>query len=148
MIKRVDHIGIAVRNLEETKKRLQVQLGATFIAEKENPEGQYRVAIFQIGENTFSFMESTSPEGFVAKHIERYGEGPQHMGLEVDDLDAFTAHLAQKGLKAAKGPEAPGVRREVLVGPKNPLGIILQVMEWQGEYKRATPQERMKKVWG
>ena len=148
MIKRVDHIGIAVRNLEETKKRLQAQLGATFIAEKDNPEGQYRVAIFQIGENTFSFMESTSPDGFVAKHIERYGESPQHMGIEVNDLDQFVKHLNDNGLKAAPGPEVAGVRREVLVGPKNPLGIILQVMEWLGEYKNATPEERMKKVWG
>lgn len=140
--------GVAVRNLEETKKRLQAQLGATFIAEKDNPEGQYRVAIFQIGENTFSFMQSTNPEGFVAKHIERYGEGPQHMGLEVYDLDQFVKHLHDNGLKTANPAEVAGVRREVLVGPKNPLGIILQVMEWLGEYKNASPEERMKKVWG
>jgi methylmalonyl-CoA/ethylmalonyl-CoA epimerase len=148
MIRRIDHIGVAVCNLEETKKRLQAQLGATFIAEKDNPENRYRVAIFQIGENTFSFMQSTSPEGFVAKHIERYGEGPQHIGLEVNNLDQFVEHFRDSGLKAASGPEVAGVRREVLVGPQNPLGIILQVVEWLGEYKDASPQERMKKVWG
>ena len=148
MIKRVDHIAVAVRNLEETKKRLEALFGAKFIVEKVNPEGQYKVAIFKVGENTFSFLESTSPEGFVAKHLERYGETPQHMGVEVDDLTRFTDHLHQHGIKTANFTEIPGVRKEVLVGAKNPLGIILQVFEWLGEYKNASPETRMTKVWG
>jgi methylmalonyl-CoA/ethylmalonyl-CoA epimerase len=148
MIKKVDHLAVAVRNLEETKKRLETLFGAKFIVEKVNPEGQYRVAIFQIGENTFSFLESTSPDGFVAKHIERYGESPQHMGVEVDDLNAFRDHLHRNGMKTAAYTEIPGVRKEVLVGAKNPLGIILQVFEWLGEYKNAPPETRMTKVWG
>jgi len=148
MINRVDHLAVAVRSLEETKKRLESLFGAKFIVEKVNPEGQYKVAIFQIGENTFSFLESTSADGFVAKHIERYGESPQHMGVEVEDLNRFIDHLHRNGVKTAAFTEIPGVRKEVLVGAKNPLGIILQVFEWLGEYKNATPETRMTKVWG
>jgi catechol 2,3-dioxygenase-like lactoylglutathione lyase family enzyme len=148
MIKKVDHMAIAVGSLEETKKRLEALFGAKFIVEKVNLEGQYRVAIFQIGENTFSFLESTSPEGFVAKHIERYGESPQHLGVEVDDLSQFRDHLHRNGVKTASYTEIPGVRKEVLVGAKNPLGIILQVFEWLGEYKNGSPETRMTKVWG
>jgi catechol 2,3-dioxygenase-like lactoylglutathione lyase family enzyme len=148
MFKKVDHIAVAVRNLEETKKRLTALLGAQFIVEKVNPEGQYKVAIFRVGENTFSFLESTSPDGFVAKHIERFGESPQHMGVEVDDLNRFMEHLHGQGLKTSGYTEIAGVRKEVLVGPKNPLGIILQVFEWLGEYKSASPEKRMTKVWG
>jgi catechol 2,3-dioxygenase-like lactoylglutathione lyase family enzyme len=148
MIKKVDHIAVAVRSLEETKKRLETLFGAKFIVEKINPEGQYKVAIFQVGENTFSFLESTSPEGFVAKHLERFGESPQHLGIEVDDLGRFLDHLHRNGVKTANYTEIPGVRKEVLVGAKNPLGIILQVFEWLGEYKNASPETRMTKVWG
>ncbi len=148
MFKKVDHIAVAVRNLEETKKKLTTLFGAQFIVEKVNPQGQYKVAIFRIGEDTFSFLESTSPEGFVAKHIERYGETPQHMGVEVDDLNRFMEHLQTQGLKTSAYTEIAGVRKEVLVGPKNPLGIILQVFEWLGEYKDASPEKRMTKVWG
>jgi len=148
MFKKVDHIAVAVRNLEETKKRLTALLGAQFIVEKVNPEGQYKVAIFRVGENTFSFLESTSPDGFVAKHIEKFGESPQHMGVEVDDLNRFMEHLQGQGLKTSGYTEIAGVRKEVLVGPKNPLGIILQVFEWLGEYKNASPEKRMTKVWG
>ena len=148
MIKKVDHIAVAVRNLEDTKKRLEALFGAKFIVEKVNREGQYKVAIFRVGENTFSFLESTSPEGFVAKHIERYGESPQHLGVEVNDLTRFIDHLHRNGVKTANYTEISGVRKEVLVGPKNPLGIILQVFEWLEEYKNASPETRMTKVWG
>ncbi len=85
MIKKIDHIAIAVRNLHESRKKIEDLFDAKFIVEKVNPEGQYKVAIFQVGESTFSMLEPTSPEGFVAKHIERYGETTQHMGLEVDE---------------------------------------------------------------
>ncbi len=148
MIKRVDHIAIAVRNLQESRKRLEELFGARFIVESVNPEGQYKVAIFRVGENIFTMLESTSPDGFVAKHIERYGETMQHMGVEVEDLKEFMDHLNSLGVKTSSYSEVEGVRKEILVGPKNPLGVILQVFEWQGEYKDASPEERMTKVWG
>ena len=147
MVKRVDHIAIAVRNLQESRNKIEGLFGAKFIVEKINPEGQYKVAIFQVGESTFSMLEPTSPEGFVAKHIERYGETAQHMGLEVDDLDKFIEHLHSSGVKTSGYVEIEGVRKEVLVGPKNPFGIILQVFEWLGEYKHASPEKRVTKVW-
>jgi 4-hydroxyphenylpyruvate dioxygenase-like putative hemolysin len=106
------------------------------------------VAILQVGESTFSMLESTSPEGFVAKHIERFGETMQHMGIEVENLDQFIEHLHSRGVKTSAYTEVAGVRKEVLVGAKNPLGVILQVFEWLGDYKNASPEERMTKVWG
>ena len=148
MFKKVDHIAIAVRNLEESKKRMADLLGAKFIVEQINPEGQYKVAIFQVGESTFSLLEPTSPDGFVAKHIERFGETMQHIGMEVEDLNKFIEHAHTQGLKTSNYTEVEGVRREVLVGPKNPLGVILQVFEWLGDYKKTSPEVRMSKVWG
>ncbi len=148
MFKKIDHIAIAVRNLKESRKRFEDLLGAKFIVEAPNEKDGYRVAIFRVGENIFSMLEPTSPESFVAKHIERYGETMQHMGIEVDDIKQFMAHLQSQGVKLSNYTEVPGVRKEVLVGPKNPLGVILQVFEWLGEYRNATPEERMTKVWG
>jgi methylmalonyl-CoA/ethylmalonyl-CoA epimerase len=148
MLKKVDHMAIAVKNLEETKKKLVTLLGAKFIVENTNEKDQYKVAIFRLGENIFSFLESTSPDGFVAKHIERSGETMQHMGIEVDDLKKFMDHLHANGVKTSNYVEIEGVRKEVLVGPRNPLGVILQVFEWLGEYRDATPEKRMTKVWG
>ncbi len=148
MFKKIDHIAIAVRNLDESRKRLEALLGAKFIVESPNEKDHYRVAIFRVGENIFSMLQPTSPESFVAKHIERYGETMQHMGIEVEDIQKFMGHLEAHGVKFSNYTEVPGVRKEVLVGPKNPLGVILQVFEWLGEYRGATPEERMTKVWG
>jgi len=93
-------------------------------------------------------LEPTSADGFVAKHIEKFGETMQHLGMEVENLDDFIQHFNAHGLKTSNYSEIPGVRREVLVGPKNPLGVILQVFEWLGEYKNASPEKRMITVWG
>ena len=148
MIKKVDHIAIAVKNLQEARKKFEELYGAKFIVEKTNQEENYKVAIFRVGENIFSMLESTSPEGFVAKHIERYGESIQHMGVEVDNMKEFVEHLLSKGVKTSGYKEIEGVRKEALVGARNAFGIILQVFEWIGNYKKASPEERMTKVWG
>ena len=148
MFKKVDHIAIAVKNLRESRKRLEELFGAKFIVEALNEKGQYRVAIFRVGESIFTMLESTHQEGFVAKHVEHYGETMQHMGVEVDDIQKFMDHLHAHGVKTSNYTEVEGVRKEVLVGPKNPLGVILQVFEWLGDYKNASPEVRMTKVWG
>lgn len=148
MIKKVDHIAIAVRNLEESKKKFEEIYGAKLVVETVNPGGKYRVAIFQVGESIFSMLESTHPEGFIAKHVERYGEGVQHIGIEVDDLNKFMEHLNSKGVRTSGYTEIEGVRKEVLIGAGSAFGIVLQVFEWLEKYKEATPQERMIKVWG
>jgi methylmalonyl-CoA/ethylmalonyl-CoA epimerase len=148
MFIRVDHIAIAVRDLNESRKRLEELFGAKFIVEAVNEKGQYKVAIFRVGENIFTMLESTSPEGFVAQHVNRFGETMQHMGIEVEDIQKFMDHLQTHGIKTSNYTEVEGVRKEVLVGPKNPLGVILQVFEWLGKYTNAPPEERMTKVWG
>lgn len=148
MIQKVDHIAFAVKDLEESKKKIQALYGAKFVVEKVNPEGQYKVAIFQLGESTITLLQSITPEGFVAKHVEQFGEGVQHIGFEVKSLDRFMQHLQGLGVKTAAYTEIEGVRKEVLVGPKNGFGVVWQVFEWLGEYKEKSPEERMTKVWG
>lgn len=147
MIKRIDHIGVAVKSLADTRKRLEETYGAEFIVEQINHKGHYMVNIIRIGDLMFSILESTSPEGFVAQHIEKHGEGFQHLGVEVDNLEAAMAELRAQGIKFSNYEEIPGVRKEVLVSGRKSFGVILQVMEWLGEYKENTPEERMLKTW-
>lgn len=108
MIKKVDHIAIAVRDLAEYRKRFEEIYGAKFIVEKVNQEAKYKVAIFQLGENTFSLLEPTDPDGFIAKHLERNGEGVQHMGVEVDEMNKFLEDLHSKGVKTTGYTEIKG----------------------------------------
>lgn len=147
MIRKVDHIAIAVKDLEASKKMFIEAFGAELIIQKENPEGQYIVAIFKLGESIVSMLESTSPDGFVAKHIGRYGQGIQHVGIEVDNLDEILRHWEKYGFKTSNYAEISGIKREVLLSPKNGFGIIFQVMDWLGELDKATNVERMKEAW-
>ncbi|WP_242392283.1 VOC family protein [Anaeromyxobacter oryzisoli] len=148
MIERIDHVAVAVRNGAAAQKRLEDVFGARLLVEQVNSKGRYRVRIFRLGDDLVSVLEATSPESFVAKHIEKFGEGVQHIGVEVDSLDQALKRFDETGTRYAAFEEISGVRKEVLVSARNGFGVILQVMEWLGEYKHASPEERMRKAWG
>ena len=148
MIEKIDHIAIAVKDLEASKRKFIEAFGAKFLFQKENPKDQYVVALFRLGENIISLLESTSPEGFIARHIERFGEGVQHIGIEVNNLNTTIEHWDQFGFKTGSYEEVPGVRRQVLLSPKNGFGIIFQVMEWLGEFKESSAERRLGEIWG
>jgi len=148
MIKKVDHITFAVKNMAEVGKRLMALYDAKPLMQVENQEGKYRSDAFVVGgDMIIGLLESTSEDSFVAKHIERQGESLQHMGIDVEDLDEARRRFDEHGIKYSNYKEIEGVRREVLVGKRGSFGVILQVQEWLGEYKEADSAERMRKAW-
>lgn len=145
MFKKVDHMAIAVKDLEEAKERM-LKMGAEFIVEQDNPKEKYKVAIFLLGELCFSLLWPTSPDSFVQKHLETKGESIQHLGIEVANLDETSEQLKQNGVKVSNYEEFD-TRREALVSPKHLFGYVLQLMEWQGETKNMSQKDRMYKTW-
>lgn len=148
MLKKVDHISFAVRDMEAVGKRLKEIYGAELLMQVSNEEQKYKSDAYTVGgDMIIGLLEATSPDSFVAKHIEKCGESLQHVGIDVDDLDAFQKKIESTGGKCSGYKKIDGVRHEVLVGKKNSFGVILQVMEWFNEYKNAGSAERMKKAW-
>ena len=147
-IRRVDHIAIAVRSKDAARPLFERLYGASFLVQKHNPEAKYNVAYFQVGDDIFTLLEGTEPDSFVAKHVEQRGEGVQHMGVEVDDLDEFLAHLEAQGARVSNRVTIDGIRKEALISPRSAFGIILQPIEWLGELKAMPPAERMRRVGG
>jgi methylmalonyl-CoA epimerase len=147
IFKKVDHIAFAVKDLEAAKKKMIEGFGGKLLFEKEVPEQQYTVAILRVGESIFSLLESTTPDGFVAKHIEKFGEGVQHIGIQVDNLEDTLKTWEALGYKTTAVEEVPGVRRQVLLSPKSGFGVVFQVQDWLGEYKYATDEERFRPMW-
>jgi methylmalonyl-CoA/ethylmalonyl-CoA epimerase len=148
MLKKIDHISFAVRNMEKVGKRLKEIYGAELLMSVTNERKKYRSDAYTVGgDMIIGLLEATSPDSFIAQHIEKYGESLQHIGIDVESLDDFMKLLNSLGGKYSDYEEIEGVRREVLVGPKSSFGAVLQVMEWLGEYKEAGPSERMKKAW-
>jgi methylmalonyl-CoA/ethylmalonyl-CoA epimerase len=88
MIKRIKHMAVAVRDVDAATEAYQRRLGITNPRRMEWEKGQSREAHFPLGEVEIQLCQSTDPEGRFAQHIARYGEGVQHICLEVDDIDA------------------------------------------------------------
>ena len=147
-VRRIDHVAIAVRDLDASLAAFVELYGAEFLGETENAEGQYRLAYFRLGESMVTMLQGTTPESFVTKHVETRGEGIQHVGIEVDDLEDFLAKLEAGGVKVSNRKTIAGVRSEALVSPRGAFGIILQPIEWLGDLKDAPPEVRLLKAGG
>jgi len=145
---KVDHIAIAVRSIEESRKQFEEIYGARYLGQKENTEMHYIVAYFLMGESLITMLEGTTPDSFVTLHIEKRGEGLQHMGVEVDDLDEFLDHAESLGARVSAKRTIKGVRKEALISPKSAFGIILQPIEWLGDLKTEPHHDRIIKAGG
>jgi methylmalonyl-CoA epimerase len=147
-VKKIDHVAIAVRSIAESRKAFEEIYGAKYLGQKENTEQQYIVAYFLMGESLITMLEGTTPQSFVTQHIEKRGEGIQHMGVEVDDLDEFLAHAESLGARVSNKRELDGIRKEALISPRSAFGIILQPIEWLGDLRDEPHHERIIKAGG
>lgn len=130
-IRRIDHVAIAVRDCDKATEQYVKLLGAEHIRTEELREkaGMVKVAYLRIGENVLSLVQSLEPGGFIDRHIEKHGEGLHHMGLEVDDLDAFVNDVEAQGFTIPLRDEFSN-RREVVLRPRDANGVVLQVLQW------------------
>ncbi len=131
-IRRIDHVAIAVKNVDQATQQFVKLLNAKHIRTDNFQEkaGPVRVAYIQIGENILSLIQSLEEDGFVNKHIAKFGEGMHHMGLEVDNLDEFVRETETKGFTIPLRDDFTN-RKEVVLRPKDAAGVVLQVVEWK-----------------
>ena len=129
-IRRIDHVAIAVENLAEASEVLQTKFEARFLRQIENEQEKYIVSYFQVGENVFTLLQPTSDDSFIAKHIRQRGQGLHHMALEVDGLEEFVAELEAKDVRVPLKDMEEAERKEVVVSPRDALGVVLQLVEW------------------
>ena len=130
-IQKIDHICFAVEDLERTKKIYQENMGLVptveYVAESEH----IKVARYYIGEVAVEFMESTSPQGEVAKFIRKRGEGVFLISYKVDDLDKALAELKAKGADLIdQEPRALfGNRYAFIQKPDKLCGVLTELVE-------------------
>jgi methylmalonyl-CoA/ethylmalonyl-CoA epimerase len=138
-VNKVDHICVAVKNLEEAKKIWEPILG------KSKPDDAYidepekiNVARYWVGEVGFELMESTTPDGDVAKFIEKNGEGVMLISFNVDNTREAIDELKEKGYPFIpdKSGELAGPFRDcefAFVHPKKVNGVLLEVIDYKWE---------------
>ncbi len=129
-ILKVDHIGIAVKNLAESSKFYEV-LGIQSTGVEEVAEQKVKVSFFPVGDSEIELLESTSPDGPIAKYIEKNGEGMQHIALRVDNIEAALIELKARGIRLIdeKPRYGAGGARIAFVHPQSTGGILLELSE-------------------
>ena len=129
-IKSLDHIGIAVKSIHSSLKTYHA-IGLKSVGVEEVAEQKVRVAFLPVGEVEIELLESTTPDGPVAKYIEKNGEGLQHIALRVDNLEAALADLKAKGVELIdeKPRYGAGGAMIAFVHPRSMGGVLLELSE-------------------
>ncbi len=133
MYKRIHHIGIAVKNLDEALGRYKKQLGFEFEGREIVESEKVDVAIFKIGESRIELVESTQSGTVISKFIEKRGEGVHHIAMEVDDIERRLEELKNAGAPVID--EHPrigaGGHKVAFIHPKGTAGVLLELIEIQ-----------------
>jgi methylmalonyl-CoA/ethylmalonyl-CoA epimerase len=137
MIRKIQHIGIAVRSLQEAIPFYRDVLGLEFLGTEEVAEQKIRAAIFRVGESTIEVIESTAPDGPVGKFLERNGEGIHHLCFQVEDAAAALSRAKGQGVRLIDETPRAGIHgmRIGFLHPKSTFGVLTEfAQEGEGEH--------------
>ena len=130
MVTKIDHIGIAVKNLEETLKFYEDVLGMKSVGTEVVEEQKVKVAFLPIGDTEVELLESTEEDGPIAKFIEKKGEGIQHIAYRVDNIEKAIEELKAKGIKMIdeKPRYGAGGAKIAFLHPKSTFGVLFIIL--------------------
>jgi methylmalonyl-CoA epimerase len=139
LLKKIDHIGVAVKSVENSLHIFKDILGMKCSGEEVVKEQNVKVAFLLIGESEIELLESTSPDGNIARYIEKKGEGIHHIAFEVDNLDSILKNLQLEGVQLIdKEPRyGAGGARIAFLHPKSTNGILVELCEHNFEKNKA-----------
>ena len=133
MIKKIDHIAIVVRSIEEALQAYQEAMGLELTDVKEISEDAVRVAFLPVGESEIELVEPLNTNSGVAKFLEKQGEGLHHICLEVEDMEAALQDLAAKGIRLIDEQPRQGAHgRVAFLHPKSAHGVLIELIEKSG----------------
>ena len=131
--KKVDHIGIAVPNLDEAVKTFSTLLGKAPEHFEEVTEQKAKTAFFGVGETNLELLQSTSPDGPIGKYIEKNGGrgGLHHICIQVDDIEAALAAYKAAGISLIDEKPRIGAHGKLIafVHPKSTGGVLLELSQ-------------------
>jgi len=127
----IEHIGIAVKSLEESIPYYEEVLGLKCYAIEDVPEQKVKTAFFKVGETKLELLESTDPEGPIGKFLEKKGEGVHHIAFAVNDLEKVLTETEEKGIRLIdktprKGAEGLDIG---FLHPKSTHGVLTELCE-------------------
>lgn len=130
-ILKIDHLGIAVNSIDDGKKFWSDILGLAFEGQETVAAQKVTTAFFPVGESEVELLESTAPDGPVARYIEKKGTGIQHIALRVENIEAALAELKERGVRLID--ETPrigaGGARIAFLHPKDTGGVLVELCQ-------------------
>jgi len=128
---KIDHIGIATRNLEEGLKVWRDALGLTVEASEEVADQGVRIAMLPVGDTRVELLEALSPESSVGRFLAKRGPGIHHIAIEVDDINASLTDLKSKGARLIDETPRVGAGGCLIafVHPSSTNGVLLELVQ-------------------
>ena len=130
-ILKIDHLGIAVNSINEGKNFWTDVLGLEFEGTETVEEQKVTTAFFPVGESEVELLESTSPDGPIAKYLEKKGAGLQHVAFRVLNLESALQELKDKGVRLIdeKPRHGAGGAKIAFLHPKATGGVLVELCE-------------------
>ena len=126
-IGKIDHIGIAVKNIAEARKFFEDALGASFLYEHANPAAGYKLVELDLNGFVLELLEPLGENSFLHGFLERRGEGVHHLTLDVPDAKEKIAELKGAGIKLVDEREFSPDSYEAFISPRSSHGVLIQI---------------------
>jgi methylmalonyl-CoA epimerase len=129
MLKKVEHIGIAVKQLSVSVPLFEKLLNSSCYKTEEVAGENVTTAFFKTGDTKIELLESTVDNGVIARFIEKKGEGIHHIAFEVEDIEAEMKRLQEKGFVLLNDTPKPGADNKLVcfLHPKNTNGVLIEL---------------------
>jgi methylmalonyl-CoA/ethylmalonyl-CoA epimerase len=128
MIKRFNHVGIAVRNLDRAVEFFQETYGAKIVWRKKYEDVKMDTALISIGEAQFELLASLEPQSLIDRFIESRGEGIHHVSLEVDHFEQVIEDIKAKGLKVISEADTEDFKA-AFIHPQSSFGVLTEIIQ-------------------
>ena len=130
-MKKLEHIGIAVRELENGNALYTRLLGSEPYKMEEVASEKVRTSFFRSGESKIELLEATDPDSPIARFIEKRGEGIHHVAFEVEDIRAEMKRLAEDGFHLLNAEPKRGADNKLVcfVHPKSAHGVLVELCQ-------------------
>ena len=126
----IDHIGVAVKNMDQAAAQFENLLGLTISAQEEVEDQQLIAALVPTDTTRFELMQPTDPESVVGRFLERSGEGIHHICFEVDDIQREIDELKAREVQLVQGAPREGFVGQVeFIHPRAAGGVLVEIAQ-------------------
>jgi methylmalonyl-CoA/ethylmalonyl-CoA epimerase len=130
-MKKIEHIGIAVKDLKAANNLYSKLLNTSPYKMEEVESENVNTSFFQVGESKIELLEGTSPDSPISKFIDKRGEGVHHIAFEVDDIEKEITRLTKEGFQMIHEKPKEGADNKLIafLHPKSSNGVLIELCQ-------------------